>query len=89
MENNAEQPAYPGLDTNNREGHLILELRYTGLTKRELIAAMAMQGVLSDVHVQLWMKTDPRYNGDNFAQVVAINSCEFADALLSQLQSKP
>lgn len=79
---NKNQPAFPnflqeGLSANSHVD--------AGLTKREYFAAMAMQGIMSDVHVQLWMKTDPRYNGENFAQLVAINSCEFADALLNQL----
>lgn len=56
-----------------------------GLTKREYIAAQPMQGILSDVHVQLWLKTDPRFTGENFAAVVAINACEFTDALINQL----
>lgn len=54
-------------------------------TKREYFAAKAMQGLLSDVDVQRWLQNDPRFMGDNFSEVVAINSCEFADSLIREL----
>lgn len=62
---------------------------YCGLTKRELFAAMAMQGLLSDVETQRQMQQDPRYNKKNFNEVVAMNAIEFADALLKHLESNP
>lgn len=40
--NNADQPAFPSMDMNQRAGIDRLELRYEGLTKRELIAAIIM-----------------------------------------------
>lgn len=61
-----------------------------GLTKREYFAGLAMQGLLANYEAQKDMQGDPRYDGNNFSQVVAINSLEFADALLSELsKSQP
>lgn len=46
---NANQPAYPMQPTVNSEGQICNErYAFEGLTKRELIAAMAMQGILAD-----------------------------------------
>lgn len=62
------------------------QLDYGGLTKREWLAGLAMQGLLSNYEARVKIcNTDPRYNDENFAEVVAINSVEFADALLKQL----
>lgn len=60
-------------------------ITYGGLTIRQHFAAMAMQALLSDVEVQRWIQEDPRYDGDNFKNVVAVNSVEFADALIAEL----
>ena len=73
---NSELPAFPCPSDVHGQMH-------QGLTKREYFAGLAMQGLLSDVHVQLWMKQDPRFKGDNFAQVAAVNAYEFADALIA------
>lgn len=59
-----------------------------GMDMRQYYAGLAMQGMLSDVNVQYWLQEDPRYDGNNFAEVVAKNSVEFADALIKEL-SKP
>lgn len=59
-----------------------------GLSKREAFASMAMKGLLSCYQAQQDTQSDPRYNGENFKEVVALNSVEFADALLAEL-SKP
>lgn len=59
-----------------------------GMDMRQYYAGLAMQGMLSDVNVQYWLQEDPRYYGNNFAEVVAKNSVEFADALIKEL-SKP
>lgn len=56
-----------------------------GLTKRELFAAMAMQALCGDVEVGHKICDDARYNGQNFAQLVAGSAVDFADALLSEL----
>lgn len=86
MENKyANEPAFP---LKLKEGEKYSGMsNIDGLSKREYFAGLAMQSAISDVHVQFWMKTDSRYNGENFAEVVAVNSCEFADALLKQLNN--
>jgi hypothetical protein len=48
-----------------------------GLTKRELFAAMAMQGLLAD----------PYTSGSH--QIVADESIKFADALIAELAKEP
>ncbi len=54
-----------------------------GLTKRELFAAMAMQGMLADPQVR-----SPNF--DELKTAVANQSVEFADALLAALtRSQP
>jgi hypothetical protein len=62
---NSQRPAHP---TNGR-----MHDQMTGLTKRELIAAMAMQAYLS---------SDNRAKADHVAQVAIRN----ADELLKQLE---
>lgn len=58
-----------------------------GLSKREYIATKALQGMLASYHLQIDVQqNDPRYNGQNFAEVMAKNSVEFADALLAELE---
>lgn len=66
-------------------------IRQTGLTKRELIAAMAMQGLLSNPggpvqasNVSGWQSTTNCSRGD-----VANESVQFADALLAELAKEP
>lgn len=49
-----------------------------GLTKRELIAAMAMQGICS--HPDTWGQ---QLNG------IAASACQMADALLAELAKEP
>lgn len=57
-----------------------------GLTKREYFAAKAMQGLIGNWEASCKIcDSDPRYDGTNFMNVVAINSVEFADALLAEL----
>lgn len=49
------------------------EERYAGLSKRELFAAMAMQGIRSDP------------NGPGLAERIAEEAVQIADALLKEL----
>lgn len=56
-----------------------------GLTKRELFAAMAMQGILSDESNLNWADTIAERNSETTYQVAARNAVRFADALLDQL----
>ena len=90
---NGDKPAYPtegisddngkflGAQTSNTTGV------FGGLTKRERFAMAAMQALLSSIPTQKELQGDARYDGDNFMTVVALNSIEFADALLKQLES--
>lgn len=71
--NNAIEPAYPIQDTYHPNGQV--EYGRPGLTKRELLAAMALQGMLA--------------NTDNSgrAEAYAKDAVAQADALLAALAS--
>lgn len=82
MTANSERLAFP-LDAGS-----LLE---TGLTKRELIAAMAMQGLLSNPggpvqasNASGWQSTTNCSHGD-----VSNEAVQFADALLAELAKEP
>lgn len=75
---NGEQPAYPSKAKN--ESAMIEKFR--GLSKRELVAAMAMQGLLSI--------DDENYYVNNHAlhtESVAKDAVAMADALLKELSN--
>jgi hypothetical protein len=58
--------------------------------KRDGFAACAMQALLSNpVASQRICDMDPRYNEKNFAEVVALNAYEFADAMMAARDRKP
>lgn len=59
-----------------------------GLTIRQYFAKDAMRAIIGDVEVSRWVQTDFRYTGTNFKEVVSINACEFADALIAELNKK-
>lgn len=68
MERNGKAPAYPVAETDSSAG-------WNGLTKRELFAAMAMQGRVSHY---------------GFLTASDIRSCiDHADALLAALDGSP
>lgn len=75
------EPAYP----REHYGHSI------GLTKRELFAAMAMQGLLANpggpVQSSLESGWNPSVNCT--CEDVALTAAEYADALLAQLSKEP
>ncbi len=66
---NKNRPAFPLSDSG-------VISNSDGLTKRELIAAMAMQGVVSGLHLTLSKEE---------ATIIAGQSIQFADELLKQL----
>ena len=76
--NNGDMPAMPfeGGDNNGR-------LPRWGLTKREKIAAMAMQGFLSNSVIG---DCDLHENPADWIKDITESSIEFADALLSKLE---
>jgi hypothetical protein len=73
---NANEPAFPTSVQRGQSGEYWTEDE-GGVTKRELFAAMAMQGMLAD----------PNIRGDisELPGVVAAESVAFADALLAEL----
>lgn len=83
---NADQPAYPsecasGIEWTDSKGKKIKERSsFNGLTKREMFAAMAMQGILSS-----GLPVDGRtiYHPD----AIAVTATRYADELLKQLES--
>jgi hypothetical protein len=69
MSNNAIEPAFPIIHADGQG------LQYWGLSKRELFAAMAMQGILS-----------AQTNGNGIADTqIAEWSVQNADVLLAEL----
>lgn len=72
---NKDQPAFAAMSSSNGIRH-----KQEGLTKRELIAAMAMQGWLSS-----WPENNWLADHEKLAEV----SVQIADELLKELQSKP
>lgn len=56
-----------------------------GLTKRELFAAMAMQGMLSDQGSGPYLSREELEAGMTYPKTVAEMSVEYADALLAEL----
>lgn len=68
------EPAYPVSEEIER-GHLTNGYGSTGLTKRELFAAMAMQGMIA--------------SGRYGETVVSPVSVAYADALLAELSKEP
>ena len=87
--NNGNEPAYPTQETRDLNGNGIVEPSY-GLTKRELIAAMAMQnpaicdGVAKDNQLDHWFGK----NSTNITKpmIVAAQAVSYADALLEALK---
>lgn len=78
MENsNGNQPAYPFTTDAEKDTEL-----YSGLTKRELIAAMAMQGLLAG-DVKKYEVNDDVLHGF----LVAKDAIHCADALLNKLNN--
>ncbi|CAH9011763.1 putative coil containing protein [Vibrio phage 191E37-1] len=78
---NADMPAMP---VNNflKEGNLAVSTNeFQGLTKREMFAMHAMQGLLSD-----GLYADLYSTADEWRKNITEASVEFADALLEELE---
>lgn len=97
---NADMPAHPtkggmafyipeSLEENVKKScEAVMREQYSGLTKRELIAAMAMQGLLSDIQhndLKEILRTG-RY--ESAGHVIAESAVNYADALLTELEKK-
>jgi hypothetical protein len=87
---NKDMPAFPRSKQILGSGEDYHEIPASdGMSKREYLTAMAMQALISNREASCKIcDSDPRYNGENFKEVVALNATEFADALLLEL-SKP
>lgn len=57
-----------------------------GMSMRAYFAGRALQGLVAGPAAQDICDHDSRYDGTNFAQVVARNCREFADALIAELK---
>lgn len=68
------EPAFPTKD--------VLGLMYSGLTKRELLAAMAMQGLLNNIS----SLKESDWIGQKTPQFMAELSAQSADALIAELE---
>ncbi len=80
MDTNGKKPAYPRAKQILGSGEDYHEIpAETGLTKRELIAAMAMQGIVAN------SATDTVYEPTEVAKAAV----EYADSLLTELQKQP
>lgn len=75
MSKPGDEPAYP-LDMQRDESGQWTESLCRGLTKRELFAAMAMQGICADPEAHKDEQTAPG---------IAIGAVKCADALLAEL----
>ena len=71
MKTEGLQPAFPMPVEDDRDCHGRLNSGYGGLTKRELFAALAMQGMTSNNSIPV--------------ELVAAWSVQYADALLAEL----
>ena len=86
---NPSDPAFPGMNEVSQWDESIAAYRDVllpggGLTKRELFAAMAMQGILSAPMDDLVAAC----TADNFLGWVADRSVDAANALIKKLEEK-
>lgn len=84
---NADMPAMPVAHEK------YWELEASGLTKRELFAAMVMQGIVSSIHSE-WeyqrIRSLAQASGlSTVSEWIARDACKQADALLAALEPKP
>lgn len=78
---NGDKPAYPCSQSDHESGG------YTGLTKREYFASVAMQGLLSNPEYIKDLMENARRNIIRDANAMAIReSFDMADELLKQLE---
>lgn len=88
MKTEGLQPAFPMPVEDDRDCHGRLNSGYGGLTKRELFAALAMQGMASVVDDRYWTKTCGITVDEWQASILerdSANAVRMADALLAEL----
>ena len=85
------EPAFPHAEYEGRAeietGHteLVTFMAQPGLTKRELFAAMAMQGVVGDYESMRMFQAKASASNRTISEQLAIVSCHAADALIAEL----
>lgn len=83
-----DENAFPSetyLERDDRS--LTFKVMNAGLTKRELFAAMAMQGMLSTPHPEVFREM-VKLGGESFGSVISKVSIEAADTLIAELEKK-
>jgi len=79
---NGKHPVFPIVETDATAGS-------AGLTKREYFAGLFAAQICAGTAAQMVAGRDLRYDQTNWAEVVAKNAVEFADALLNELDQSP
>ncbi len=74
----ADEPAFPTMSNGYIQG---------GLSKKELFAAMAMQGFASDMQFRSIFKNEVKDNG-LLHECIAGLAVDYADALIVELEKK-
>lgn len=82
-------PAFPLEKARAVDGSYYFPAEHTGMTLRDYFAAKAMQAIFGGVGAQQVADRDGRYNETNWAQVVAANAYEMADAMLATRNKQP
>lgn len=85
---NGSLPAQPCSIEPNAQGAYFGEktVHCTGLTKRELFAAMAMQGLISNMSLVHGAHALAAEQGTNTLQFIASSCVDYADSLLVELE---
>lgn len=84
---NAEAAAFPHT-TTSIDGNVKSTLTQHGLTKRELFAGMAMQGLLTDSGLKKSVYELAKGEGQSPEQYISDMAVEHADALLAALEAR-
>lgn len=80
MSDESKNPAFPCLDSSGPSG---LSLRYPGLTKRELFAAMFIPAIIEKLNFTGLLRKEMPGDYDEMAKVAV----EVADALIKALEA--
>jgi len=87
MKTNPNEPASAILETQIVQGHETMDYSSKGLTKRELFASTAMQGLLANYDEEKLSELS-EWVGVRAEQALAEMSVELADALIEALNKK-
>lgn len=75
-------PAFPMQPVSNANGEI--QWGYDGMTLRDYFAAQAMQAIYGGPGARMVADRDERYDETNWAEVVASNAYEMADAMIAE-----